>query len=125
MMAWIAAYLSRSRVSAAARASVRANIAWPRAALTASSRACFRRLGKSFAAFLELMTSQKTSRKKHDARAIGVPVFHLSPSRSCRARHDIEVGSLGLPRLRSNSANVKENAGQSRSGWRPLLFKRP
>jgi hypothetical protein len=28
--------------------------------------------------------------------------------------------------LRSNSANVKENAGQSRnSGWRPLLFKRP
>jgi hypothetical protein len=30
-----------------------------------------------------------------------------------------------LQRLRSNSTNVKENAGQSRnSGWRPLLFKR-
>jgi hypothetical protein len=30
-----------------------------------------------------------------------------------------------LPRLRSNSANVKENARQSRSGCRPQLFKRP
>jgi hypothetical protein len=32
--------------------------------------------GRLFAAFLESMTSQKTSRKKHDASAIGVPVFH-------------------------------------------------
>jgi len=56
---------------------------------------------------------------------LAFPFFIGEPEPVLPRPSHIEDGSLGLPRLRWNSANVKENAGQSRnSGWRPLLFKR-